>query len=321
MAGSPDLDACTVALASSFDGTTGRTWVHLLPIGDFAGRDGRGPYRLDSADVVMASSREHAGRRAIPVDYEHQIDHAEKNGQPAPAAGWITGLQSRTDGIWGLVDWTPRAAEHLARREYRYLSPVFHHTRDGRVTRILRAALTNNPNLDQLTALASMETSMDPANDGLDELRSLLELPAEAAPPAILAKVRDLLTARQSAAPDPAAFVPIGDFQRVTAELMRVNQGVSLQAAQSTVEDQITAGRMPPFLREWGVALCTANKPAFDAFIAKTGPNVRRLFEPGPAAKPFRAAGEPGSDLSDEERLVSAALGHTHDEFRTRGRS
>ena len=41
----------------------------------------------------------------------------------------------------------------LKAREYRYLSPVFFHTRDGVVTRMEGAGLTNYPALD-MPALA-----------------------------------------------------------------------------------------------------------------------------------------------------------------------
>lgn len=299
---------------------SGSGWIHVLPAGTFSGCDGR-TYRLSTPDEVIAASRQAAGRCQIPVDYEHQIDLAPKNGQPAPAAGWIAGMQARPDGVWGFVNWTARAAEHLARREYRYLSPVFAHTPDGRITRVLRAALVNNPNLDQLTALASMETNMDPSNDGLADLRQLLGLAANADILTITAKVREVLTATQSADVDPSRFVPIGDFERVTAELNRINQGVSLNASKAVVEQEIAGGRLPPFLRDWGVALCGVNKPAFDAFVARTGPGVHRLFEPTSVGRPFPSLGDGRACLSDEDQTVAAALGHSPEDFRKNGRS
>ncbi|MBY0431223.1 MAG: phage protease, partial [Rhodospirillales bacterium] len=126
--------------------------------------------------AVIEASRRYAGRKLIAIDYDHQTDHAAKNGRPAPAAGWIKGLQARPDGIWGMVDWTGRAAEHLRKREYRYLSPAFSHSPNGEVTCLLRAALTNNPNLE-LTALASAGGTIMECD--LSELRQLLGLPAD----------------------------------------------------------------------------------------------------------------------------------------------
>jgi len=50
-------------------------------------------------------------------------------------------------------------------REYRYVSPVFQFDpKDGSVTRLLRAGLTNNPNL-HLTAIAASCTASADAKD------------------------------------------------------------------------------------------------------------------------------------------------------------
>ena len=85
-------------------------WVHLLPVGHVQGRDGRGPYIIDDPDAVILRTQERAGNTQLPIDYEHQTIVTAKNGQPAPAAGWIKGLQARADGIWGLAAWTDRAS-------------------------------------------------------------------------------------------------------------------------------------------------------------------------------------------------------------------
>lgn len=315
------LDACAVALQSQAAGGEGRAWVHLLPAGSFSGRDGRGPYRAENAAAIMETSRRLAGRTKMPVDYNHAIDLAAQKGGPSPAAGWIVGLQSRTDGIWGLVEWTASAALHIANREYRYVSPVFSHAPGGRVMAILRASLVNHPNLEQLVALASMESRMadlDTADLGM--LRTELELPAEADTAAIVAAIRALKTQRMAAgAPDPAEYVPIGDFVRVTQELSRVHRGVELQTAKMHVDEQIKAGALFPFLREWGVELCSVNKDAFDAFVAKTGPGLQRHFGPsGASAKP-PGFGKPAGGLSDTDAHVSAVLGHSPETFNAGG--
>ncbi|NDY57406.1 hypothetical protein G3N56_11705 [Desulfovibrio sulfodismutans] len=160
--------ARTARAAHALDLGTSRPvpeWVHLLPLGDIACRDGRGPYRLDDPQGVIAATTAHQRGVPLPIDYDHQLLYSEKNGRPAPAAGWITDLDVREDGIWGRVEWTEAAAARLAAREYRYLSPVYRYLKhDGTVTRIECAALTNIPNLE-LTALASQ---LD--NDGGEDM-------------------------------------------------------------------------------------------------------------------------------------------------------
>jgi phage I-like protein len=307
--------ADTVDVSAHAANADGGHWVHLLPAGVFSGRDGRGPYDAAAADEIIAASRDYAGRCLIPIDYDHQIDNAKANGKPAIAAGWIKSLQSRADGIWGLVEWTAKAAAHIAGKEYRYLSPVMGVDRSGKVSGILRAALTNNPNLNQLTGIAAMEAeNMDKF---IVELRKLLGLPDDADEQAIMDKLRETIAAPQSAMPDPAKFVPMGVFEQVVSENNRLNRGITLQAAQSYVDEQIRTGKMVRFLREWAVELCTSNKPAFDEFVGRT----KKFFEPlGRELDYTHAMAAAARDnLSGEESEVARRMGLTDEEFK-RGR-
>ena len=136
-------------------------WVMLMPAGRLNARDGR-RWRLTDADAVVNATRAGAAGLDLPIDFEHQTQLAAKNGQPAPAAGWIRQLQARAGALWAHVEWTARAAAMLKAREYRYLSPTFFHTRDGIVMRIEGAALTNAPAL-AMPALASNGVAAGPA--------------------------------------------------------------------------------------------------------------------------------------------------------------
>jgi len=130
-------------------------WIHILPLGTFRGKDGRGPYTLANPQAVIDATRTYFGKNDMPIDYEHQILWSRGNGQPAPAAGWIQDLQARLDGIWGKVEWTAQAQAMIKNREYRYVSPVFcYNSRE--ITRLTCVALTNSPNLE-LTALATAD--------------------------------------------------------------------------------------------------------------------------------------------------------------------
>jgi phage I-like protein len=159
-------------------------WVHLLPSGTFTTNDGRGPFHLRDAETLLRA----AGGRDLVLDFEHQTDNAPRNGQPAPAAGWIKELAARADGIWGRVEWTERAAGMIRDKEYRFLSPVFQFSRATKaVTRLLRAALTNNPALEDLTALARKENDMDL----IAKLREILLLEADADEDAVIARLKE----------------------------------------------------------------------------------------------------------------------------------
>lgn len=184
------IAACAVELTAGGD-------LHLIPAGEFRGRDGRPKdapaWRVD-ADIAARLIERAANRQArIVVDYEHQTLHAAKNGQPAPAAAWLDGasLEWRDgEGLFATgVDWTERAAAMVAANEYRYLSPVFAYDDTGAVLDLLMVGLTNFPNLDGLDEVtlavaangflssnASMEEpQMDEAL--LEQLRWLFNLP------------------------------------------------------------------------------------------------------------------------------------------------
>ncbi len=129
-------------------------WVMLIPAGEFSGRDGRGPFRLADPVRVIAATEGLGLAAGVPIDYDHATDFAAPEGRPAPAAGWIRELAERAGALWGCVEWTPHGAKAITSREYRYISPVFQYSPDGAVTRLLRAGLTNNPNL-YLTAISA----------------------------------------------------------------------------------------------------------------------------------------------------------------------
>lgn len=283
--------AATASLLVALAATAGnlgpdrKAWVHLLPgTGLIEARDGRSWTMSDPARVV-AMSMGFAQGVPIPIDYDHQAENTAKNGQPAPAAGWISQLEARPDGIWGLVEWTPKAAAHLAAKEYRFISPTFAHTqpkqgKPGEVTAILRAGLTNTPALSTLTALASQKDTMDPdLIAALEGLRTLLGLSADAKPDAIYEAVRSLKESGSSAA--SAGLVPIALLEKATAEIRRLDGNrMSLEAATIMVGDDIRTARLLPFMKDWALALCQENRKAYDDFVGKTSVGLQEVFAP-----------------------------------------
>ncbi|WP_158259871.1 phage protease [Phyllobacterium phragmitis] len=306
-----------------------RSWVHLLPAGKFNGIDGRGPYLANDPAQIVKRTRSYHGKKQIVIDYEHQSINAANNGKPAPAAGWIVGMEARSDGVWGLVEWTEAAAKHLASREYRYLSPVFHHTQSGSVLHIDNAGLTNSPNLDQLTALARSEVVMkvEAYVEKVASAAKLLGLPDGSDEKAVLQKLQPLVdlafeiasitgetppVSANSATPDPSKFVPIGDFERVVAEANQLRQGVTETAAEAHVADHIRRGVVAPFMKDWAVSLCKVNKPAFDSFVEKTGPAFIGLFGQQTSA---HSRSQTASKLDEGQAAICAKLGLSAEQF------
>jgi phage I-like protein len=134
-------------------------WIELLPLGEFVGRDGRGPFKLEDPEAVITATQALDMSAGIPIDFDHSTDFAAPQGHPAPAAGWIKALAVRDGFLCARVEWTPAGAKALAHKAYRYVSPVFEYRKDGSVVQLLRAGLTNNPNL-KLPAIAAAEKRM-----------------------------------------------------------------------------------------------------------------------------------------------------------------
>lgn len=260
----------SVEIASSID-ADGRQWVQLLTLGTVKTRDGRGPYTVTQPDEIIAASFRSVPDK-LPVDYDHAIDVAVPKGLPAPAAGWVSQLEARPDGIWGQVEWTPNAVRQITEKEYRFLSPVIQHTSDGnKVISIIRVALTNNPNLLLKSLNAAEEGHSMDQEQFMRELRAALGLPEDANEAAIIAAAK---TTKSTNSADPARFVPIETFQQTVAELHKLRSGISLESAEREVDIIIREGRLMPFMRDWAISLCQSNSAAFEDFLEGAGKPV-----------------------------------------------
>lgn len=208
-------------------------WIMLLPAGNggvITTVDDRGPFRVRDA-VKLASVSMPEGMR-LPIDENHATDLAAPEGRPSPARGWAVELQARADGIYGRVEWTESGKALLADRSYRFISPVITHDKAGNVTGLLRASLTNRPNLRGMAALNSEESNMDL----LAKLRELLGLAADADEAAVIAKItamtNDTVSANAALAPI-AKVVGLKDDAGATAILSAVTtlkDGTALQS-------------------------------------------------------------------------------------------
>lgn len=134
----------------------------------------------------------------LVIDYEHQT----LSDVQAPAGGWIKDLYKGEDAIIAKVEWTPKAAEYLKNKEYRYLSPVvLVRKRDQKATAIHSVALTNTPAIDGMFALVNSLDIEDISEGGnimdLKELAKALGLPETATEEEIKKAVEDAVKAAE----------------------------------------------------------------------------------------------------------------------------
>ena len=162
----PYIAALSLTIASAAGTPDG--YFLIFPEGVTRSGDGSGrPHECDSWKLNSTSGRVlaqmlNARPTDMVIDYEHQTLYTEKNGQPAPAAGWLAAGQFEyVDGV-GLCNrapsWTTKATKAIAGHEYRYKSPVIGYDLNGTVNNVMNVAITNQPallTLDELTALSA----------------------------------------------------------------------------------------------------------------------------------------------------------------------
>lgn len=140
-------------------------WYQLLPVGPFKARDGRpfdvpgGHWQLDKSIATTLINRAKALGQDILIDYDHQTLNVEKTGKEAPAAGWYNGDEiewREGQGLFIKPRWTERAAALVAAKEYRFLSAVFPYDAQGRPLELRMTAITNDPGVVGMQALAAL---------------------------------------------------------------------------------------------------------------------------------------------------------------------
>lgn len=137
----------------------------------------------EAARRVMADAEEYGND--FSLDYNHgafamlALDPAESG----KSAGWYS-LELRKGELWAVnVRWTPKAAEQLSQKEWRFVSPAFSHVAaTGRITRLMNVALTNTPRLVKQDALvaasqtATLPAAPPPPPEKSMELKNLIAL-------------------------------------------------------------------------------------------------------------------------------------------------
>ncbi|NOT00688.1 MAG: hypothetical protein HOP29_08680 [Phycisphaerales bacterium] len=257
------------------------TRVRIAPWGEVHSTTGRFVVDEESAALVLAAFEEHGAD--LPIDYEHQTlggEFASPSGQ-APAAGWIKRLEARIDeGIFAIVEWTKPAAEQLAAKQYRYLSPVALVRRgDRRMVALHSVALTNKPAIVHADPIVNRtaEPSAD-RSDAIETLVKRLDLPVDADVEAVL-----VAASRR--------------FDELDRQRRR-------EDCERRVGDAVRAGRLTEAQRDVAVRLAMSDAALFDEWLSVA-----------PVVLPLGRTRPP--EAGDAGRSVNAAGAAARLEFRT----
>jgi phage I-like protein len=292
-------------------------WVQLLPEGpEITGRDTRN-WTISNPQAVVAAS---LARGPLHIDYEHASEHRAPLGLEAPAAGWITALEARENGVWAQVEWTPRAAQMIAEREYRFISPTFvYDAKTNEIVEIISAGLTNQPNLD-MTALnqrGAVNRTGAPMN--LKALCQALGLTEEASAEAILAAVNALI--KRADNPPLEKFVPRADYDAAIKKAADAETALNQMKSEAReaeiielVEGAIKDGKVTPASKDFYLTACRfeGGIEVFKTFL-QSAPVLSVKTDSG-----LDSQGDPSmanSGLSEQEKAVCRNLGVSEEDF------
>jgi len=288
------------------------------------GRDNREWKNPDPKKLALNSNKHLS---ALVIDENHSTDLSAPKGGPSPAFGWMKNLCANELGeIWADVEWTELGLNALSKKEYRFISPVFLHNKEGEIACIVRAALTNSPNLD-LPALNSERLENKNTEVSMNKtLLVALGLPETATEEEAIAMAKSLNAAKNATAPqtdktpvDLTAYAPRADLnamevRAVTAEkqLADLNAAQLKKDAETAVDEAIKNRKIAPASREQYLALC-ATRAELEKIknILSTSPAI--IAEPQASAA---VAPQSGSvSLNADQTQLAKSLGYTPEEF------
>lgn len=261
---------------SGYNAQTPHRLVKLLPLGLV--HSTKGDFLVDNESFQAIRCKFTERQLQIPIDYEHQT----LKDMQAPATGWINYIVLKSDGIYGAVDWTERAAEYLKNREYKYISPVVTlRNTDRKAVGLHSAALTNTPAIDAMTPVAcsdkpsESEGGADQGEAGgsgkdMEALVELLQLDPNTA------TMEDIYQAVAALLEGQEALKLKADAYQFEVTMMKVD---------SAVEEALKSGKIAPFQRDWAFQSAMKDLDGFTSWF-KAAPQVVPMGEVSPERLP-----------------------------------
>ncbi|EHM9267730.1 hypothetical protein M8Y12_004247 [Salmonella enterica] len=133
--------------------------IQVLPAGpEIKGIDGRS-WTLTDAQALADSLN--GMKRHFVIDLNHATFRKGEKGEDSPAMGWMTRFFVDSGHLWADVEWTPRGAEVVRGKEYKYTSPTLLHDRSGNITGLAGSSLVNYPTLTMQALCSASGISPD----------------------------------------------------------------------------------------------------------------------------------------------------------------
>lgn len=328
--------------ASAADGKGGKggkpgvptSRIQVLPAGVFASNDGRpatlgmgyATWTMDDQAFAGMAANVNATTNDTIVDFDHKTVCAYM-GQGNPAAGWVKNAalefiaEGEGAGLWATVEWTALGAQAIADRTYKYISPVFRADESGRPVSLHSIALTNNPALDSMAAVALSKQPLSQVPNHqpgeptmlLVALCTALGLQTNTSEQSLLTAVTALSAdnARLKAGQfDPAKHIPLAQHAEVQNALSALQTQVNTDQHAVVLSKAVQDGKVLPAQEAYWKAQPLA---ALQAYLEVAHP-ITALAGQQTNGKPVPAA-DGAHGLSADELAVCSATGISADKF------
>ncbi|MEI0606859.1 phage protease [Brachyspira pulli] len=304
--------------------------IELIPSEEiFTGFDGRVFKAIDKQAII---SKTNSKLKYVVIDENHKIDYTAGTGQSTEAMGWMHDFFVKEDNsVWALVEWTESGSAKIKSKEYKYISPVYEVDKNGNIISILRAAITNNPNL-RLTALNNKQNEFaerqllgENSNKGDNmskEINNALGINESASDSEVLNAINKTKNELESLKlelnnerENKKSLIEkntnlekaLNEVNKEFAELKKVNIEKDAQAA---VEKAINDGKIAPSTKDVYLSLCME-----DEGIEK----FNKIMENTPKARLFEETNIPNKtdnvSLNEADEEVARAMGYTKEEM------
>lgn len=235
-------------------------WLKIGVVGQWEGHMS-GSFELSERDFKQMVLNAEELSIDIVVDYEHATIY---NPEKAPASGWISttdpiSLKVEDGELYCKIDWTASAKDHVEKKEYRYLSPVFRPNTPDRVSgsnigwTLHSVALTNTPFLTELDAI----TNKQPQNKENNMLKTFQEQLDDAA--AKLTQLHDEIKTLKD------------DLKTKDEQLEEANKKLNEHkkvALTAQVDAAIAAGQIQEDQKEWAIGYALSDETGFNTFLS-----------------------------------------------------
>ena len=286
-------------------------WLPLVPIGAFAGRDGRSWNNSDPEAVIKNS--------VLPFVLD--IDHASELTANTEASGWVTKLKIEQDHIFGWLEFNPLGKKAIDEKRYKFYSPAFNVNKDSVLLDLSSMGLTNKPNL-YVPALNKTQDNQTtpitpPQKDDtmLAALLAALGLSADADESTVLDAINALKAAKSEAnTPDLNSFVPQATHAQVITELNTANTKLAAlatakhtEAVETAINTAITDKKIAPADKAFYTSCCATEQGLadFNKFVSTKAPVIGDSNLPNSPLK----NGDKDTELNSEQQGILAQMG------------